>query len=159
MKKLFSMLAVFAMVVVSAFAFSACGNKGLTASDVVGEWYTESANYKDGDAEAVTYTFAQFDAAHTASSAEYNQLKSFFKSFKVTEDGKIQAKDYFAEDNTYADYGTWEIKDGKLNSTAAHPTEGETYETKYEDGKIVITVVNDTYHYRTVLTLAKKVAA
>lgn len=164
MKKLLSTLAVFALLVVSALSFTACGKKEATlkASDLTGDYITATVVFTaEGETESETKTHAEFlEIANP--SAEYSKWYPFFSDYRVTAAGKILEKDVGAPDSEYAEenaeVATWEIKDNTLKVTYKEIPANTTYETVYENGKIVNTVTITGYGVA-VITLEKAPAA
>ena len=158
MKNLFKVFAIMLCVTMVASVLVACGETKLTASDVVGEYYTEKVVYTQGENPAQNYTFAQFEALHAdhtapADEALYEKLEDYFLKIKVQEDGKVTAKPYYV-DMAYVDYGTWKIENNKL-VVSSEMSEGETATTVYDNGKIIVTVVDTVYNWTAVMTYAK----
>ena len=151
MKKLLSTLAVFALLVVSALGFTACGKKAdtLKASDIVGDYTTTQVVFTaEGETESETKTRAEFLEIENPS-LEYNKWYPFFSDYRATADGKLLEKDldeaeaaYEAEEAYVAD---WEVKNNTFSATQKSTPAGTTYSTVYNNGKIVTTVTIEGY--------------
>lgn len=132
-----------AMIFAVTFCFAACGGKELKPSDVTGEWYVETyVSSYNGNTD--TSTFARFMELHNKADKtvdeedEYVDLETVIYMWKAKEDGTLQCKPYFADEADYRSYGTWEVKDGKLNATITWFAQGDQT-VEYKDGKITIT--------------------
>ena len=147
MKKFLKLFAIMLCLALSSIAFVACGNKGgeetktLKAADFVGTWYVESEVYSY-NGETDTSTYARFkelhDAGVTASdNDEYADLETVINKFKVSEDGSLQWKQFYADDSDYDDAGTWAIVDNKLTVDLTGFLGGDVT-VEYTNGKIVI---------------------
>jgi len=175
MKKLFSMLAVFALVVVSAFTFSACGKKAetLTNEDVVGVWYSTQVVVagRANASENGTYTYEKYlelkakeDSSTPWGAGEetlYYALKNVLQNYKLEEGvgdekGKVYCKGIAQADLAYSVEATWEIVDNQVKLYTDDEDVSSITWTK--DGDSVTVTVSFANNSSCTYTLAKVAA-
>ena len=164
MKKIIYSLLAFVLILPFAFCLVGCikNDEVLEKDDVVGNWYAISVRYTEEGEEPTTYSYERFNQLRNKENrtsdenTEYQRLFNVLFKYKVMDDGKLKFTNY-AENAEYVDCGTWEIKNNKLivdiDKSVFGIGEGTTVTTKYENSRIIITVIGD--NYTTVTTLAK----
>lgn len=150
MKKFLYTMLAFMFVLPLALGLVACDKEEaatpqLTKANFVGEWYVYSEDYTYDTTHEV-YTYARLkelhDAGETASeNDEYADLETYIYMFQLRNDGRIQWKDYYADETEYdenTDAGTWGIENNQFWANVDTFYAGNKT-VEYKNGDIVIT--------------------